>query len=217
MPGDMGNHLRTAGVIPGGCVLLLFVWAEMRVVSAMLKKDADKEVEYVIVLGAKVDGCHLTDALRQRLDRALEYLSKHPGAKVVVSGGQGHGEKITEACAMAEYLEAKGIDRGRIRKEESSTTTRENLILSGRLILNERGGELGEVKAAVVTNNFHMYRAVTIAKQVGYQGIQPLNAPTAPVMLVNYMVREFFGILKMWVERNKKSTENRLTNQFYML
>ena len=208
IPEESGNNLYTAGRILGICFLFLFLWVETLVVLAMLKRSGD----YVIVLGAKVDGYHLTDALRQRLDRALEYLNAHPGARAVVSGGQGSGENITEAGAMADYLEACGIARSRILREEASTTTRENLILSGKLILKEQGGNLEEIRAAIVTNNFHMYRAVMIAKQVGYRNIQALNAPTAPVMLVNYMVREFFGVLKMWAERNKNGSRMDVNN-----
>ena len=86
----------------------------------------------------------------------MVYLEQYPETKAVVSGGQGKGEDITEAEAMAVYLEQQGIDRNRISQEDSSTSTWENMKNSGRMI-----GDL-EQPAAVVTNNFHLYRALLI-------------------------------------------------------
>lgn len=190
--------------LTGGLVLVAFIVVEICILAGIRNGDGMEEAEYIIVLGAKVDGFHLTDALKQRLDRALAYLKEHEKTKVVVSGGQGPGEQVSEACAMAEYLKKCGIAESRILKEDRSTTTRENLIFSGMLIKDGQEREaLDKIKAGIVTNNFHIYRAVCIAKQVGYHNVIPLPAPTTPIMFVNYMTREFFGVLKMWAERKK--------------
>ena len=186
-------------------VLLLFGFVEALILSGIRVTDAEKDCEYVIVLGAKVDGRHLTDALKQRLDRAAEYLRVHTEARVIVSGGQGSDELLPEAHVMREYLRGCGIAGERILTEDRSTTTRENLIFSGRKILaKRRSEELGTISVGIVTNSFHMYRAVCIAKQVGYQEVLAIAAPTTRVMFVNYMTREFFGVLKMWVQRKQK-------------
>ena len=188
------------------CVLVFvfFIGIELLILFGMQKRKDAGIAEYVIVLGAKVDGWNLTDALRQRLDKAREYVNCHPDTKIIVSGGQGEGENMTEAQAMANYLIKCGIDKEQIFKEEQSTTTRENLIYSGIVMLeNEGHDKLCDTTVGIVTNDFHMYRAVKIAKQVGFGRITALPAATNPIMLVNYMVREFFGVLKMWAERKR--------------
>lgn len=200
-------EVATAGLeMAGLIVLLIFAAVELLILSGMKEDKCAGEAEYIIVLGAKVDGYHLTDALKQRLDKALLYLRTHDKTKVIVSGGQGPEEYVTEAQAMAEYLIRCGVEPSRILKEEKSTTTRENLIFSGRIMREDPGTEC-MARTGIVTNNFHIYRAVCIAKQVGYQNVIALAAPTAPIMFVNYMTREFFGVLKMWAERKKTKVD----------
>ena len=202
IPEEVWTGLKTAGIF----ILLVFVSIELLILRGMRKKESSGEADYIIVLGAKVDGFHLTDALRQRLDRAVSYLEAHSKTKVIVSGGQGQGENVTEACAMADYLTSRGVCPSRIFKEEKSTTTRENLIFSRRIVKADRGDMTG-ARTGIVTNNFHIYRAVCIAKQVGYTDVIALAAPTTPIMFVNYMTREFFGVLKMWLERKKTKVD----------
>ena len=51
-----------------------------------------KNLDYIIVLGAHVDGTRMTLALLERARRALLYLEENPGTKAVLSGGKGDGE-----------------------------------------------------------------------------------------------------------------------------
>lgn len=183
-----------------------FAAVELLILSGMRSPLKEEECDYIIVLGAKVEGTHLTRALRLRLDAAIVYLRRHASSKVIVSGGQGHDEMVTEAFAMGEYLSGHGIGRERILKEERSTTTWENLIFSGK-VLEEDQSERSyrTVRVGIVTNNFHMYRAKRLAKRAGYQNVYAVTAPTSRVMFVNYMTREFFGVLKMWIVPARQS------------
>ena len=91
-------------------------------------------LEYIIVLGAHVEGTRLTLALLERTRRALQYLQENPETKAVLSGGKGTGEAITEAQAMYHYLTEHGIKGERLILEERSTSTAENLKFSLDLI-----------------------------------------------------------------------------------
>ena len=93
-----------------------------------------KNLDYIIVLGAHVDGTRMTLALLERARRALLYLEENPGTKAVLSGGKGTGENISEAEAMYRYLTGHGIDGSRLILEEKSTSTKENLAFSLRKI-----------------------------------------------------------------------------------
>ena len=111
-----------------------------------------KNLDYIIVLGAHVDGTRMTLALLERARRALLYLEENPGTKAVLSGGKGTGENISEAEAMYRYLTGHGIDGSRLILEEKSTSTKENLAFSLRKI------GTCNCSVGVVTNNFHVWR-----------------------------------------------------------
>ena len=111
---------------------------------------ARENLDYIIVLGAHVDGTRMTLALLERTRRALLYLEENPGTRAVLSGGKGDGERISEAEAMYRYLTEHGIDGGRLIREERSTNTKENLDYSLELIGST------EPAIGVVTNNLSL-------------------------------------------------------------
>ena len=82
-------------------------------------KDVDKvdNIDTMIVLGAKVNGTEVSNTLKLRLDKAIEYYNKHKSVNIIVSGGQGNYENITEALAMKNYLVSKGVNINNIIEE----------------------------------------------------------------------------------------------------
>ena len=89
----------------GWCI---FIVIEARIIKAMLSR-CGRPVDYIIIPGAQVRGKRITDSLKRRLDKAVMYLKKYPDTRVIVSGGQGPGEAISEADAMADHLISAGI------------------------------------------------------------------------------------------------------------
>ena len=114
--------------------------------------------------------------------------------RIIVSGGQGPGETITEAEAMKRYLVQHGISEDRIIKEDKSTNTKENLIFTRRLIREIDSKE--NIKITIVTSNFHMFRSRTLAKEVGFDEVQSWSAPIHPLLIPTYYVREYLAIVK---------------------
>jgi uncharacterized SAM-binding protein YcdF (DUF218 family) len=169
--------------------LSIFILIEGTLISYSTHK-ADSGMDYLIVLGAQVRGTRITKALQKRLDTAASYLKENPETMVIVSGGQGTGEDISEAEAMKRYLNRKGIDNRRILQENKSTSTYENILYSKELVVDQNSS------VAIVTNGFHIYRALGIAKKQGMKKIQGLAAPTDQILLFNYYVREAAGVLK---------------------
>lgn len=178
-------------VCGAGWICLILV--EIRIFSAMFSQN-EKRVDCLIVLGAQVRGKKITDSLKRRLDRAVMYLKKYPDTRVIVSGGQGPGEEISEADAMAEYLITSGISRKRIIREGQSTSTRENLRYSKKYTDPQKE------KIGIVTNGFHMYRALLIADQEGYRNTYKVPASSNPVFQINYLMREFFAVVHAWLK-----------------
>lgn len=145
-----------------------------------------------IVLGCRLYGSTISPMLMRRLEAAEEYLKKYPDVKVVVSGGQGSGEDVSEAKVMKDYLVSKGIDEDRILMEDKSVNTYENIKFSKALL-----EEIGEItdEVVIITDGFHQYRAGFLAKKNGIKAYA-INAETNPDYVPTYWVREWIGITK---------------------
>lgn len=169
--------------------LILFLFVEGLILSGF-RQQTEEELDYLIVLGAWLKPSGPSLVLKLRLDTAYEYLLEHEDTLVIVSGGQGSNEPSSEAQGMYDYLVKKGIAKERIIKEELSTNTNEN-IGNSSVFLDKQNHRVG-----IVTNNFHVYRAVRIAKKEGIVNVYGIAAPSYPAQLPNNMLREFFGVIK---------------------
>lgn len=176
------------------CVVI-FVAVEGMIISGFVTK-APADLDYIIVLGAQLKENGPSYVLRLRLDAAYEYLLANENTKVIVSGGQGSNEPDTEAQGMYDYLVEKGIDPERIIKEDKSTDTSENILFSKEII----NSEIDSV--GIVSNNFHIFRAVQLAKAAGYEEVYGIGARSNLWYLPNNMLREFFGMAKDFVMGN---------------
>ncbi len=152
--------------------------------------------EYVIVLGAQWRADGPSTVLRYRLDTALQYLEANPDARVIVTGCQGPNEPISEAEGMAGYLMEAGIAEERILIEDQATNTYENLSYSLRLC------DSAKKPVVVVTNDFHVYRAVALGRAMGYQQLEGLAAPSHITMLPQNLLRECLALVKEFLTRN---------------
>jgi len=180
-----------AGTI-AGIILVLVIVLTMLMLRAMGNEPQGNET--LVILGCRVYGEIPSLSLRERLEAAYEYLVEHPEAYCVVSGGQGDGENISEAECMYQYLTNKGISGTRIFMEDTSTTTRENLKFSLELI-KEKG--LPQ-EIAIVTSEYHQYRASLVAKEMGLENTA-VCGKTAKWLLPTFYIRELYGILYQWV------------------
>lgn len=158
-----------------------------------------KKVEYLIILGAQVRGTKISNSLKRRLDAGIEYLEEYPETIVIVSGGQGKGEAISEAEAMEAYLVKHKIALKQILREDISTSTWENLKYSRQLMQDT------SASVAIVTNNFHLYRAMKMAKTIGFPYVFGIAATAHPILQVNYLARECIAVL--WMRMRKKKIE----------
>lgn len=169
--------------------LALFVVAQAMIISGFSAKGP-KDLDYILVLGAQLKENGPSYVLQLRLDEAYDYLMENEDTKVIVSGGQGGNEPDTEAQGMYDYLVKKGIAPERILMEDQSGDTSENIRFSS-LLMNPETDSVG-----IVTNNFHVFRAVHLAKAAGYKKVFGIAADSHPGFLPNNMLREFFGIVK---------------------
>ena len=165
----------------GGAYLYATVYKRM-------KKPA--KCDYIIVLGCAIrrDGSP-TPLLKSRLDAAIEQYKLGGGsARLIVSGGQGSGEVVSEAECMAGYLVSCGIPEDRIIREDKSTTTRENLEFSKRLMDDEA------MTAVIATSDYHALRAAIIARELGMNA-QAVGGRTARYYYPSAFMREYAALI----------------------
>ena len=188
-----------------GCILIAFgifaalgyILIAVRILSCYAKQ-ADNNPEYLLVLGARYRENGPSKALRYRLDAAKAYMEAHPKVKAVLSGGQGDDEPCTEAEGMRKYL--FDIPDERFVLEGKSRTTIENIRNSLKLT--------GNVPVAVVTNNFHMYRALKLARYGGYTDVSGIAADSSLFYFPYNMTREVLAVIKNNVILSNKERKN---------
>ena len=195
--------------------VLVFLIVEVLVFAGSISPEPPN-LDYLIVLGARVKENGISRSLKMRLDKALTYLEDNPDTVLVLSGGQGSDEPASEAQAMQEYLMACGVEEQKLLLETRSFSTVENLVYS-RLVIEEdlekkktlrqnspvymEPGTYEEIpdkplKVGVLTSNFHLFRAKEIGKKWAFADISGIAAPSDPVLFLHYCIRECAAILK---------------------
>ena len=181
-------------------IFVLFLCAEVGLISFIAIYGFFDTVGYnedaVIVLGAGIRGDRVTLPLKLRLDKAIEYQHKNPDALIVVTGGQGLQEVVTEAYAMEKYLIQNGVDKNKILKEEKATSTSENMKFSKEILDTYFTDDYSVV---VVTNNFHVFRGTINAKKAGLKNVAHMHAGLQWYNLVPCFLRESLAVIKMFI------------------
>ena len=156
--------------------------------------------QVMVILGCRVmPGGEPSMLLQDRLETALDYLEEDPDILVVVSGGQGSNEPVSEAVCMAGWLEERGISEDRIFQEDQSSNTKENLIFSKDLLARE-GIDVGETDVLVVSNGFHLTRARMLAERFGYGEVSTLAAPSSHIpSRIQMYIREPLALVKSFL------------------
>ena len=151
----------------------------------------NKDFDYVIIHGAGlIDGEKVSKLLQERLDKAVDVYRKDPSATILIpSGGRGSDEKISEAEAMKSYLLEQGIPEHDIIMEDKSATTLENLRFSKDIIDSREGRKY----TALVTSNYHVYRALRYCRRVGLK-CKGIGSHVALYYWPSALIREYIAI-----------------------
>ena len=172
--------------------LASFIAIEAIIVSAF-SQTVPANLDYIIVLGAKVNGTTPGGALRNRIQVAYEYWQKNPDTLIIASGGQGSDEGMSEAECIFTELTKKGVPADAILLEDKSTSTYENMQYSVKLFAKE------QPRVGIVTNNFHIFRALKLANATDAAEFYGIKVATSLISFPHYMLREYFGIIVSFV------------------
>ena len=201
-PKLLGKLLKRAyrpltAVFYAGMFAVFAAFAAFAVFILGFPGDTPEKADLAIVLGCQVYGDRPGDTLKSRLDAAVGILAEYPDLICVVSGGQGPDETVPEADTMEKYLIGRNIAPGRIYKESESSSTFTNMTLS-KLLMEEN--ELKYENIIILTNEYHIPRAMMIAKRVyPDSNIYAVKADCPLSLLGSGLMREFFAFVKSYI------------------
>lgn len=161
-------------------------------IGANMGGTEEMDAQFVIVLGAGVNGSEPSQSLAERLEAVMDYLDAHPDAVLILSGGQGDEENISEAQCMYDYLTSHGVSASRLRLEREASTTEENLEFSLRLIEAETGKEVERV--GIISSEYHLLRASLIADDLGVEAECYPAETQNKLYFCNMLLREIFAV-----------------------
>lgn len=190
--------LKWIGLLAAAGVLVYL--ALLALVLGGGRDRVEGEPATMIILGCQVHTWGPSVLLQDRLDEALDYLESHRDMTIIVSGGQGPDEHTSEARVMRDYLVDHGAAPDRIRLEEHSHNTFQNLTYSVRLM--EELGLDAEDGVLVVSNGFHLTRVRLLWGRVcpGAARVSTLAAPSSHAGYALWMnVREPLALVKSYL------------------
>lgn len=164
-----------------------------------LSKSIDKPTCYTaIVLGASVHrNGDLSSVLTDRVDGALDLYNSGKIKRFLLSGDHGHKD-YDEVNTMKKYLINKGVDSADIFLDHAGFDTYSSMV---------RAKEVFKVDSLyIVTQQYHLYRAVYIARKIGLNAFGYVADKREYNAIVKYTVREWLANVKswMWLNTNHK-------------
>ena len=170
------------------CLVMFFLI--LYLVLKYEKSNCEKFCEYVLVLGARIlDEDTPCKVLENRLISAIIYLHKFENSKVIVSGGTGIDEPISEGYVMKKYLINHGIDKHRIFVEDLSTNTFENFKNTKQILK-----DVDEI--LIITSKYHLFRSKILAERVGFRKIYLIGSEVNASNRQKNIIREIFAVIK---------------------
>lgn len=162
------------------------------------KNNSIAQVQAIVVLGSGIENGQPSPTLKARLDVAAQVAVAQPQAAVIMTGGLGFNENITEADVMQRYIRTYYPQvSNKIYQEIHSTSTELNLI-NTKVILKQLDIPLN-APIAIATSDFHLPRAQAIAAHLGYSNTYPISAPTPLYIRYNAWLREYFAFISGWL------------------
>ena len=173
---------------------VIFLTCQIAILSHFFDRG-EPELDYIIVLGAQMRESGPSVIYRYRLEKACQYLEQNPDTICITTGGAGANERISEGQGGKEYLVSLGISESRIFAEETSRDTTEN-IENALAIIRDSSRAEEDMSIGVVTNGFHVFRGVNIARKLTKAHVCGIAAYMQARFIPNNMVRECFGIIR---------------------
>lgn len=177
------------GVVWVWVVVALYLAGLVYLVKVQSDLDETQPADAAIVLGAAVWAGSPSPVLTARLAHALELFQKKQVNYIIVTGGVGTGDNLSEAEAGAQYLIENGVPASNIVLERDGRSTLQSLQAAAQL-----AAPLRLKRVLLVSDPFHMLRSLKMAHDLGFEAFasptQTSPISTRPREEWLYMVRE---------------------------
>lgn len=183
-------HLLTA------LCLIYFLCIEI-IIFKDSKATCEHNPQYIIVHGAKIYGSTPSLSLANRVEGTYRYMEQHSNCIAILTGAKWAGADTSEAQFMFEYLTACGISADRLLIEDNATDTLENIRLSMKLLYEH--GASSEVTVGLLTSDYHLHRALYIAKKENISAIGISVQTSSLLIAINYFIREVFAMTELYL------------------
>lgn len=160
--------------------------------------ELDSDADYVLVLGSRLEDEKISEVLKLRLDKSIEYYNTNKDVTFIVSGGPGVNSCISEAEAMKKYLVDNGVDEASIVLEPKAQSTFENIKFTKEMLAST---ENKAVSTLVITSDFHIARALMLSESFNLDAYG-LSSATPNNIRVNYIIREILAFVKDFIKVN---------------
>jgi uncharacterized SAM-binding protein YcdF (DUF218 family) len=175
-------------------ILLVALWGlTVAAIHLYGRRDEAQRADAIVVLGAAQYDGRPSPVLRARLDHALSLYRRGLAPVLIMTGGVGPGDTVSEAMAAQRYAVKHGVPSSAILTERTGLTTLESMDAVAKL-MEERGLN----RAVLVSDPFHMLRLKLLAIRVGIRGFTS-PTPDSPISRNRaaerrFLIRESFGL-----------------------
>jgi vancomycin permeability regulator SanA len=194
---------KRIAVAAGAAVLTFAIACNVAVLrGGRARPEPLREADAIIVLGAGVSGDDVSQVLGDRLDTALA-LYRDGRAKKILLTGDHASQWYDEVSAMRKYLEARGVPSDALLLDGAGVDTFSS-IARARMVY-------GIDRAIVVTQAFHLPRAVWLARSLGIEADGAEADKRVYRGAAWFQVREVISRTKAWVDVGVGRTPRELT------
>ncbi len=167
-------------------ILLINFYVKNSTKNQIIEKDdysTLKNIDCIIILGAGIWGDKPSPMLEDRLKEGILLYNNEVSDKIIMSGDHGR-EEYDEVNTMKKYAIENGIPSENIFMDHAGFSSYES-IYRAKEIFNAK-------KVVIVTQKYHLYRALYIANQLG---LEAYGVGADPRQYVGEIYREAREIL----------------------
>jgi uncharacterized SAM-binding protein YcdF (DUF218 family) len=170
-------------------LIAVFGWGLMLLsIRVFGMRDEARTVDVIVVMGAAQYDGRPSPVLRARLDHALALYDSGYSPRVILTGGVGVGDTVSEAQVGARYMEHAGVDPLAILVETTGRSSEESLVSVARL-MNAHGLET----ALLVSDPFHMLRLRLLASSLD---MEAYSTPTRTSPIASGSMEEWRHVVR---------------------
>ena len=163
--------MRFLRILMGGLLVAGLIWGvNLLAVYLFGLRNEARPADAIVVLGAAQYQGKPSPVLKARLDHAIELYRDSIAPALILTGGVGVGDTLSEAEVGRRYAMKAGVPRARILIEQAGISTEQSMRTVARL-MHSRGMN----SAVMVSDPFHMLRLRILARRLG---IQAYSSPT---------------------------------------